>query len=159
MLLPGPPYEMKAMFEADAFRAARPGFPSSTSPRARSNGDDPESQVDARVAPIYKTYTDVETTILAGAGEISTSSALPEGFTARAEARVESSPKKSKTSSRLHFSRAKANHRTDRQLSAADAEHDAGRGGILSAPVGRAHHLDRRQLALFSGGAVVYRMN
>src|ERR1700692_1151600 len=30
----------------------------------------PESQVDARVAPIYKTYADVETTILAGAGEI-----------------------------------------------------------------------------------------
>ena len=30
----------------------------------------PESQVDARTAPIYKQYTDVETTILAGAGEI-----------------------------------------------------------------------------------------
>ena len=29
-----------------------------------------ESAVDARVAPIYKRYTDVETTILAGAGEI-----------------------------------------------------------------------------------------
>jgi nicotinamide-nucleotide amidase len=30
----------------------------------------PESQVDARTAPIYKQYTDVETTILAGSGEI-----------------------------------------------------------------------------------------
>src|SRR6202040_3851412 len=30
----------------------------------------PESQCDARVAPIYKRYTDVQTTILAGAGEI-----------------------------------------------------------------------------------------
>ncbi len=29
-----------------------------------------ESQADARVAPIYKRYTDVQTTILAGAGEI-----------------------------------------------------------------------------------------
>ena len=29
-----------------------------------------ESQCDARVAPIYKRYTDVQTTILAGAGEI-----------------------------------------------------------------------------------------
>jgi nicotinamide-nucleotide amidase len=29
-----------------------------------------ESQCDARVAPIYKRYTDIETTILAGAGEI-----------------------------------------------------------------------------------------
>jgi nicotinamide-nucleotide amidase len=30
----------------------------------------PESQCDARVSPIYKRYADVETTILAGAGEI-----------------------------------------------------------------------------------------
>ena len=30
----------------------------------------PESQVDARTAPIYKQYADVETTILAGSGEI-----------------------------------------------------------------------------------------
>ncbi len=29
-----------------------------------------ESQCDARVAPIYKPFTDVQTTILAGAGEI-----------------------------------------------------------------------------------------
>jgi len=30
----------------------------------------PESQCDARIAPIYSRYTDVQTTILAGAGEI-----------------------------------------------------------------------------------------
>ena len=30
----------------------------------------PESQADARIAPIYKEYTDVETTILAGGGDI-----------------------------------------------------------------------------------------
>src|SRR5438128_12702572 len=29
-----------------------------------------ESQCDARISPIYKRYTDVQTTILAGAGEI-----------------------------------------------------------------------------------------
>jgi len=29
-----------------------------------------ESHCDARVAPIYKQFTDVQTTILAGAGEI-----------------------------------------------------------------------------------------
>ena len=38
-----------------------------------------ESHVDARVAPIYKRYSDVQTTILAGAGEIQLH------FTARAE--------------------------------------------------------------------------
>ena len=30
----------------------------------------PESHVDARTAPIYRQYTDVETSILAGAGEL-----------------------------------------------------------------------------------------
>ncbi len=49
----------------------------------------PESQVDARTAPIYNSYPDVETTILAGSGEIqlhfvATRSSLPE-----AQARVD----------------------------------------------------------------------
>ena len=49
----------------------------------------PESQVDARVAPIYKTYTDVETTILAGAGEIQLHLRCRKDSQAEAEARVE----------------------------------------------------------------------
>ena len=49
----------------------------------------PESQVDARVAPIYKTYTDVETTILAGAGEIQLHLRCRKDSQPEAEARVE----------------------------------------------------------------------
>ena len=49
----------------------------------------PESQVDSRVAPIYKTYTDVETTILAGGGEIQLHLRCRKDSQAEAEARVE----------------------------------------------------------------------
>lgn len=71
VLLPGPPHEMKALFEAEV----RPRLGAKVPPahlftrtlRIAMLG---ESAVDARVAPIYKRYSDVETTILAGAGEI-----------------------------------------------------------------------------------------
>jgi nicotinamide-nucleotide amidase len=49
----------------------------------------PESQVDARVAPIYKSYEDVETTILAGAGEIQLHLRCRKDSATDAEARVE----------------------------------------------------------------------
>ena len=49
----------------------------------------PESQVDARVAPIYKTFSDVQTTILAGAGEIQLHFRCCKGSQTEAEARVE----------------------------------------------------------------------
>jgi competence/damage-inducible protein CinA-like protein len=71
VLLPGPPHEMKALFESevrDRLRAKVPAaFLASRTLKVAMLG---ESNVDARVAPIYKRYTDVETTILAGAGEI-----------------------------------------------------------------------------------------
>ncbi len=71
VLLPGPPFELKAMFEAevrDRLRAkVPPAFLVTRTLKIAMLG---ESAVDARVAPIYKRYTDVETTILAGAGEI-----------------------------------------------------------------------------------------
>jgi nicotinamide-nucleotide amidase len=71
VLLPGPPHEMKAMFEAevrDRLRAKIP--PAFLAIRTLKIAMLGESAVDARVAPIYKRFTDVETTILAGAGEI-----------------------------------------------------------------------------------------
>jgi nicotinamide-nucleotide amidase len=71
ILLPGPPHEMKALFESevrDRLRAKVP--PSHLFTRTLKIAMLGESAVDARVAPIYKRYADVETTILAGAGEI-----------------------------------------------------------------------------------------
>jgi nicotinamide-nucleotide amidase len=71
VLLPGPPFELKAMFEAEVRERLRakvpPAFLVTRTLRVAMLG---ESAVDARVSPIYKRYTDVETTILAGAGEI-----------------------------------------------------------------------------------------
>src|ERR1700692_2281224 len=71
VLLPGPPHELKALFEAECVPRLRARIPvQHIATRTLKMAMMPESQVDARVAPIYKTYTDVETTILAGAGEI-----------------------------------------------------------------------------------------
>jgi nicotinamide-nucleotide amidase len=71
VLLPGPPHELKALFEAEVRERLRakvpPVFLAVRTLKIAMLG---ESAVDARVAPIYKRYTDVETTILAGAGEI-----------------------------------------------------------------------------------------
>ncbi len=71
ILLPGPPHEMKALFEAEVRERLRakvpPAYLFTRTLKIAMLG---ESAVDARVAPIYKRYPDVETTILAGAGEI-----------------------------------------------------------------------------------------
>lgn len=71
ILLPGPPHELKALFDGqcrDRLRAKLP--PAFIATRVLKVAMLGESAVDARVAPIYKRYDDVQTTILAGAGEI-----------------------------------------------------------------------------------------
>ncbi len=71
VLLPGPPHELKALFESavlERLRARVPAqFPATRVLKITGLG---ESACDARVAPIYKRFPDVDTTILAGAGEI-----------------------------------------------------------------------------------------
>lgn len=71
ILLPGPPHELKALFDHQVVERLRaklhPQFIATRELKITGMG---ESHVDARVAPIYKKFTDVETTILAGAGEI-----------------------------------------------------------------------------------------
>jgi nicotinamide-nucleotide amidase len=71
VLLPGPPHELRAVFENEVRERLRqkvpPAFLATRTLKIAMLG---ESQVDARVAPIYKRYADVETTILAGAGEV-----------------------------------------------------------------------------------------
>ena len=90
MLLPGPPYELKALFEAECIPRLRARIPAQhIAMRTLKMALIPESQVDARVAPIYKTYADVETTILAGGGEIQLHLRCRKDSAADAEARVE----------------------------------------------------------------------
>lgn len=71
ILLPGPPHELKKLFEeqcVDRLRSKLP--PAFIATRVLKIAMMPESQCDARVAPVYKRFTEVQTTILAGAGEI-----------------------------------------------------------------------------------------
>ena len=71
ILLPGPPHELKALFEEQCVERLRgklpPQFIASRELKITGIG---ESHCDARIAPIYKKFSDVQTTILAGAGEI-----------------------------------------------------------------------------------------
>jgi nicotinamide-nucleotide amidase len=71
VLLPGPPHEMKVLFESEVRERLRAKVPTEfLATRTLRIAMMGESHVDSRVSPIYKRYSDVETTILAGAGEI-----------------------------------------------------------------------------------------
>ncbi len=71
ILLPGPPHEMRAVFEQHCVERLRAKLPKRVIvTRVLKITGLGESACDGRVAPIYKRYSDVETTILAGAGEI-----------------------------------------------------------------------------------------
>jgi len=70
-LLPGPPHEMKAMYDAQVKPRLQEALPERhIAKRTLKAAMIGESACDARIAPIYKRYTDVETTILAHAGDI-----------------------------------------------------------------------------------------
>jgi nicotinamide-nucleotide amidase len=71
ILLPGPPFELKAMFDDQCMERLRAKLPPAyIATRVLKVAGMGESLVDSRVAPIYKRYTDVQTTILAGAGDV-----------------------------------------------------------------------------------------
>jgi nicotinamide-nucleotide amidase len=71
MLLPGPPHELTAMFDEQCMPRLRTAVPrqfiATGELKIAMMG---ESRCDALVAPIYKRHTDVQTTILAGRGEV-----------------------------------------------------------------------------------------
>jgi nicotinamide-nucleotide amidase len=70
-LLPGPPHEMKAMYEAQVKPRLQEALPERyIAKRTLKAAMIGESACDARIAPIYKRYADVETTILAHSGDI-----------------------------------------------------------------------------------------
>ena len=70
-LLPGPPNECKPLFESECLPRIRAAAPKRfIAKRTLKAAMIPESQADKIIAPIYQTYTDVETTILAHNGDI-----------------------------------------------------------------------------------------
>jgi nicotinamide-nucleotide amidase len=71
MLLPGPPWEMQAIWAGHCEPMLRQKLPAAyIATRTLKVAMMPESQCDMRIAPIYTQYRDVQTTILAGAGDI-----------------------------------------------------------------------------------------
>ncbi|HEV2579134.1 MAG TPA: competence/damage-inducible protein A [Acidobacteriaceae bacterium] len=89
ILLPGPPKELKALFTDECIpRLAASLPPRFIAKRVLRMALTPESTVDARTAPIYQKFTDVETTILAGSGEIQLHFACTKPTQEAAEARV-----------------------------------------------------------------------
>ncbi|HXE09567.1 MAG TPA: competence/damage-inducible protein A [Acidobacteriaceae bacterium] len=90
VLLPGPPKELKAMYESECAPRLKATLPErSLATRMVRMALVPESQVDKRTAPIYKTYRDVQTTILAGSGEIQLHFVCAKPSREEAQARVD----------------------------------------------------------------------
>lgn len=73
ILLPGPEHELKAMFTAQCIERLRARFMETRqfiATREIKVALMPESECDARIAPIYKKHKQVETTVLGSAGEV-----------------------------------------------------------------------------------------
>ena len=71
MLIPGPPNECKPLFDDECLPRLREVLPvRHIAKRTLHAAMIPESQADSLLAPIYTSYKDVETTILAHAGDI-----------------------------------------------------------------------------------------
>jgi nicotinamide-nucleotide amidase len=70
-LLPGPPHECRPLFDTECMpRLSEAVPPRSIAVRTLKAAMIPESQADKLLAPVYTTYTDVETTLLAHAGDL-----------------------------------------------------------------------------------------
>jgi len=70
-LLPGPPHELQAMWDSECAPRLRDKVPpAAIASRVLKVAMMGESAVDLRAAPIYKKYPNVETTVLAGQGQV-----------------------------------------------------------------------------------------
>jgi len=91
MLLPGPPSELKPMFDEECVPLLREALPQRfIATRVLKAALIGESAADARIAPIYTQYTDVETTILAHLGDIQLNLMCGKPVLELAQARVDS---------------------------------------------------------------------
>lgn len=90
MLLPGPPSELKPMFDEQCMPRLRELLPrryiATRTLKAAMIG---ESAADARIAPIYQQFKDVETTILAHLGDIQLNLVCSKSILETAQARVD----------------------------------------------------------------------
>jgi nicotinamide-nucleotide amidase len=90
LLLPGPPSELKPMFDEQCAPRLRELLPKRhIATRVLKAAMIGESAADARIAPIYKQYKDVETTILAHLGDIQLNLVCGKTLLETAQARVD----------------------------------------------------------------------
>ncbi len=90
MLVPGPPNECRPLFDAECIPRLREILPPRhIVKRTLRAAMIPESQADELLAPIYAAYKDVETTILAHAGDIQLTLLCAKRNAAAAQARVD----------------------------------------------------------------------
>ena len=90
ILLPGPPRELNFLFESEVEpRLARRAPALRLHHRELRVAGLPDSDLDQRIAPIYKTYADVETTVLAAPGEIEVHFRIWSADAAEAERRLD----------------------------------------------------------------------
>jgi nicotinamide-nucleotide amidase len=90
MLLPGPPSELKPMFDEECVPRLRELLPRRyIATRVLKAAMIGESAADARIAPIYQQFKDVETTILAHLGDIQLNLVCSKSMMETAQARVD----------------------------------------------------------------------
>ena len=90
MLLPGPPSELKPMFDEQCVPRLRELLPRRhIATRVLKAAMIGESAADARIAPIYQQFKDVETTILAHLGDIQLNLVCAKSILETAQARVD----------------------------------------------------------------------
>jgi nicotinamide-nucleotide amidase len=90
MLLPGPPHECRPLFDAECLPRLREVVPArAIVVRTLKAAMIPESQADKLLAPIYTTYADVETTLLAHSGDLQITLACSRPTSEAAKARVD----------------------------------------------------------------------
>ncbi len=71
VLLPGPPWEMEPLFDTECLPRLKALLPKSyIATRVLKTAMIGESAADLKAAPVYKQYPDIETTVLAAAGEV-----------------------------------------------------------------------------------------
>jgi nicotinamide-nucleotide amidase len=89
-LLPGPPHECRPLFDAECLPRLRAVVPQRfIAVRTLKAAMIPESQADKILAPIYTTYADVETTLLAHTGDLQITLICSKGNEENAQARVD----------------------------------------------------------------------
>ena len=71
ILLPGPPHEMEALWRTECEPRLQEEIPpAAIATKVLKTAMLPESAADQRTAPIYKRYPNIETTVLAGQGQV-----------------------------------------------------------------------------------------